>query len=246
MVLPATLFAYEILRDNNLPDKYGEIAQRYIQASSEAFEEFEDDFHLVPNTNMGYLVMPHDGAPEPLSHASPYGATAAVLYKLTGKERYLDRAEQIANYFRASWQIDNDGSFSWPYRPIPDGKMAGDGEFFFKGRVTIMFPLIAYDLGIIFSKEEMQGLALTFTKNIYRGNNEFNTTVSKYNGRLVDQAEIEKRGTSIHSIAGWIGLSVVDKSIKAIIDNAMVERRDIFPQGWFGPPACVNAYACRF
>lgn len=81
--------------------------------------------------------------------------------------------------------------------------------------------------------------------------NEFSMTISKKDKRLLDQAEIARlkkknRISSARQLPGWITLDASDKSIREIIENAMVERTDVFTGDWFASPTCIEAYAYRF
>jgi len=154
--------------------------------------------------------------------------------------------EQIANFFFASITIEENGSYSWGYRPTPKNMKNHRPEPFWKARITLMLPLAAYEYGIAFQEKDMNAFAKTFTENIYLDDSRVNMYISKKNFRLLSLNKLRQKYRSRpHALAGWIFLDRFDASIREIIENAVAERVDLFPKAWFGHQQAVLAYSYR-
>ena len=248
MTYPACKFIETVVNDKGLQKKYGAKAVYYLHAVEEAVNEFREEFHLVPGkTNQGYYLMPYEEDVEPLNHAHAMGAVLAHLYALTGKIEYRHMVERIANFFLASITIEENGSYSWGYRPTPKNMKNHPAEPFWKARVTLMLPLAAYEYGIAFREKDMNAFARTFAENICLGNNRFNRNISRKNLRLLSLNKMKQRyQRRPQLLAGWIFLDRFDSDIRETIENAVAERVDLFPKGWFGHRQAVQAYSYRF
>lgn len=247
MTYPACKFIETVVNDKGLQKKYGRKAKYYLHTVEEAVVEFREEFYLVPGTDQGYYLMPYAEEVEPLNHTHAMGATLAHLYALTGKIPYRHMVEQMANFFFASITIEENGSYSWGYRPTPKNMKNHPAEPLWKARTTLMLPLAAYKYGIAFHEKDMIAFAKTFTKNIYVGNNQFNKNISRKNFRLLTPDILHKKEVNRpQTLAGWIFLDKFDVTIRGIIENAVAERLDLFPKGWFGGSIPVQAYSYRF
>lgn len=249
MVLPAALFAAEVLAEPALCPELGETAREFVSACADVVQEFEEDVRGVPGAEQSYFVMPHDGAPEPLAHAAPFAATLVALFRATGHKPYLDLATRLHNYFRASITTEKSGAWSWPYRPVP-GKMTGPGEFFFKARVTLLFPIHAFAFGLLFDDEDIQNFATTFLTAVARDDGKVYSTVSSINGKVIDERELsrfrdKKRLGSLAQIAGYYPLTYSNPEVGIRIEKFMADNKELFPRGWFSTASSVEAYAFR-
>jgi hypothetical protein len=243
MVLPALKFV-ELLRGNEeLSKKYGEQADRFLDTAIAALSEFDDDYKVTPD-GRGYYVMPHDGNVEALNHSHTVGADFAILYKLTGKDDYKQKTLELARMFRDSLRRESNGSYSWGYFPAISAEASSKSEALWKGRTTLMLPLAAYSRNIDFSDEDMKAFSKTFTENIYRGDMKFNIFISLSDEKPLELSNI-KYDNRAQTLLGWIFLDRFDPQIRDILERAVVERPDLFPNGWFGSPAGTQAYAYR-
>jgi hypothetical protein len=157
MVLPAALAIWEARQSERVPSALKARLDALLPVCEAVAEAFDDDI-VTTAEGTSYLVMPHDGSPEPLAHAAPYAALLITLYAVTGAANRLTRAQQLAAYFHASISDTKSGNWSWPYRPTPEA-MHGSGERFYKARVTLTFPIVAHGLELLFDASDMARFA---------------------------------------------------------------------------------------
>jgi hypothetical protein len=247
MALPAALFAAEVQADPGLHDEFGAIAARFAEVCREVADEFEADRVDLPDRPESYFVMPHDGGPEPLAHAAPFAAMLVALYRAAGRDGDYRTAERLANYFRAAIREEDGGVWSWPYRPTPDA-MHGPGEYFFKARVTLIFPIHAFALGLLFDRSDLEKFADTVLAAVCRSDGRLYTTVSRENGKALigaEYARFEEKGRlgSLAQAIGFYPLAGVKPSVANRLSGLMTDYSGLFPKGWFSTPSSIEAYA---
>ena len=249
---PVCKFCQIILNDGILQAKYAHKAKEYLETVEEAVAELDEDFRVTPGTDEGSYVRPVTGEVEAWNHEHAIGTTLVLLHSLTGKQEYKKKAEHMARYFLNHITRERNGSYVWSYRPLPNKRYNNhDSETYkkeaiWKGGVTIMFPIIAYEHGIVFDENDMKALTQTFLKNIYRGGNKFNRYVSlKVREPLLSETRAKKYRRRVQSLVRWIYLDKFEPEIREILEDAVATRLDLFPNGWFGHPALVQAYAYR-
>jgi hypothetical protein len=243
MVLPALKFVELVRGNEELSERYEDLSDHFLETAISALSEFDDDYKTTPD-GRGYYVMPHDGSVEALNHSHTAGAAFAILYKLTGKDEYKQKVLELARSFRASIKRESNGSYSWGYFPANSAEASSKSEALWKGRTTLMLPIAAYTRGIAFSDEDMAAFSKTFTENVYRGDMKFNVFISSSDEKPLKLSNI-KYDNRAQALFGWIFLDRFDPRIRAILERAVVERVDLFPNGWFGSPAGTQAYAYR-
>ena len=94
----------------------------------------------------------------------------------------------------------------------------------------------------------MEALAKTFTSNIYAGKNTFNTYIGRKRWNTLRRENVKKEyAERVQALAAWILLDEFDPKIRNIIEEAVAERTDLFPNGWFGAvnKGTVLAFAHR-
>lgn len=247
--LPASLAAVEVISDNNLQQEFGDRIDKILQCCEQIADEFREDLYDIDGKDQSYYIMPHDGAPEPFAHTAPFAAMLAALYKATGNEEYFHTANKLANFFKTSIRKDRKGLWSWPYRPkLEDTPIIG--EYYFKARVTLMFPIHAYSLGLFFDEEDMINFTNTFLEAICRSKEEVYTRVSQEHGELLDDDLLQRyiiRGkvNTIAHLSGYYPLSAINPEVGNRIDQIVATWTNIFPKSWFSVPSSVEAYAIR-
>lgn len=247
VVFPVCKFCKTVLMDESLKKRYGEKAKQYLKVIEEAVSEFLGEFVVVPEINGGYFKqLDNEYKVEPLNHSHYFGATLLELYFLTGNGYYLEITKRMSNYFLASITKEDNGSYSWGYRPTPNNLKHHNPEPLWKARRTIILPLTAYECGIIFNDEDMKAFAKTFTSNVHVGENKFNIYISKRKFDSLQSYKIKKElRDCVQGLASWILLDIFDPSIRHIIEKAVAERTDLFPKGYFSGYRSSIAYAHR-
>jgi len=175
------------------------------------------------------------------------GNTLVMLHVLTGKQEYKTKAEQLANSFRGSIERHENGSYTWGLQPTPEERKGLDPEFVWKGEVTVSFPLTALEHGLFFKREELYPLVATFTKNVWRGgeNVVINTRISPELAGELKAFEFLGWEMRTASFLGWIELDVLDPQVREIIEQAMIARTDMYPDGWLQNLKTAEIYAYR-
>jgi hypothetical protein len=240
---PLLWFSRIIGEDDTLGIEYRKRAAPYTSAAAMALGAFEDDYRRIPAEGLGYYHRPTRRDVEPLNHAHAAGEAFVLLYALTGKASYRQRVEELGRYFlAATWQGQN-GCRQWPYQALPDslGSRGQEGEPFWKAQITILFPIAAYEHGLVFDRNLIGEFSCLFHNSVHQGDLIFTSRISAGDeDRPIDGSKSRHR-----LLAGWYVLDPYDSSVGDVVEAAVIERRDLFPRGWFSHPAAVLAYAQR-
>ena len=231
--------------DKKVRRQFNAKAQEYLNSIKTAIREFDDDFRVIPGTNEGYYVRASIGDVEPLNHMHAVGNSLVLLHVLTGKEEYKTRAEQLANYFRGSAERHDNGSLTWGLQPTPEQRTGHAPELMWKGEVTIGFPVTGLRHSIGFTRDDLLPIVNTFMKNVWRGNGVINTSTSPgldEELKLFDFTGWELRTASF---LGWVRLDSVDPRVREAVEQAMISRTDLYPQGWLQNTKTIEIYAYR-
>jgi hypothetical protein len=240
---PLLWFSLILGEDDTLPIEYRKRAAPYTSAATMALAAFEDDYRRIPGGSLGYYDRPTRGDVEPLNHAHAAGEAFVLLYELTGDASYRERVEELGRYFlAATWEGQN-GCRQWPYQASPEtlGSRGPEGEPLWKAQITILFPIAAYEHGLVFDRSFLGEFSCLFHNNIHQGDLIFTSRISTGD----EDKPIDGTKSRHRLLAGWHVLDRYDSSVGDIIEAAIIERRDLFPRGWFSHPATVLAYAQR-
>lgn len=249
MVMPVLVFCHDVKNNPVIGSKYRETAVRFLPICQAILEEYSAEIHYDEASDGAYLVMPHDGEPEPTAHAAPYAASLVALYACTGEDWHLDLAKKFANYFRASISVDDKGVWSWPYRPTP-GHIKGPGALYFKARVSLIFPIVANSLGYLFSDEDMAKFAETFSTYVLTENGTIYTTISNHERTVVDGQVMldyayKYMSGSLRQIIGYYPLALFDPEVGERIERYVAQNEIIFDKDFMSMPLGVESYAIR-
>ena len=249
MTMPILIFCYDIKMNPKLSDRYSEFADRCIPICQSILEEFIDEIQYDEATKGAYFVMPHDGEPEPTAHAAPFAASLVALHAINGENWYLELAEQFAQYYRASISVDKNGVWSWPYRPVPNN-MTGPGAFYFKARVSLIFPVVANSLGYLFSDKDMVKFSKTFTTNVLTNEGTIYTTISNDERTVLDDRQLlhyayKQMANSLRQIVGYYALTLFNPEVGKRIDRFISQNEAFYPHDFMSMPLGVESYAIR-
>jgi hypothetical protein len=240
---PLLWFSLTSSEDGALPEKYRKRVALYTSAAKLALASFEDDYRRIPEKGFGYYDRPTRGDVEALNHTHAAGEAFVLLYALTGDASYRQRVEELGRYFVAStWEGEN-GCREWPYVAVPEslGSRGPEAEPMWKAQITILFPIAAYEHGLLFDRPFIGELSCLFHNNIHEGNLVFTPKISANE----EEEPIDGTKRRHRLLAGWYVLDRYDSSVGDVIEAAIATRPDLFPDGWFSHPATVLAYAQR-
>ncbi len=204
MMKPMVRFAELVLKDEPaLEKRFGESARRYVKLATElAFEKWEqrgiwhEDGRFGAYTNWPWTFTEaapdHWHAPPPGKAVSTlpinmqvyWGSTAAMLWRITGEDRWLDRATRIFDFAKSRLNLYDD-HYSWNYwEPFGQHDLkAGNPQDFSSWIET--HPYVAYQLGEVAAFVEAYHRGITFDETDMRRFVKTNLEVM-WNGQLDD------------------------------------------------------------
>lgn len=101
----------------------------------------------------------------PLNRAFFLAIPILDLARITGREAYLDKARQMALFFKRNIQQLDNGSYVWEYEPH---RYPGPGEDLSHGSCQLLFAAQCCREGIVFTEDDMRCMANTLEHNIFR------------------------------------------------------------------------------
>ncbi len=197
IIYPMTKFAQTVLNNPEL-DEYRDDAIRYIEEAERVVATHNVEWREAGD--YGYYIFPYgspfkfDGVNVPHNQQLSLGRAIVVLYDLTGKEEYGNKATRLAKTFKNNLVLESEGSYTWNYNwglahngwneqtnpgVFTDPVYAGYKRIELTGEYAGMeldFVSEAYDHGIVFTQEDMQRFVNTFNKRI----NTPSMPISKY------------------------------------------------------------------
>lgn len=155
-----------------------------------------------------------------VSHA---GSFMVDVYLATGNDHYGDLATRFAEKVKNAWVPFSNGSYAWAgdggvripvdlQEPTFDlnGKTYGVQDTAHSIRV-IRFAAIAHRAGIVVTDEDMQRLVKTFTRNIWRGDDEV------FHPYINGSGDIGKVAYSV--ITDWVRVGAFDQAAHEMLVN---------------------------
>jgi hypothetical protein len=235
---PLLRFA-EIVKADPKLSEFLPAADRFIKAADESYEEAKDHWRDGPGKGEGYYItckrggpFPYDNLPEPFNYLGMHVSSELALHRLTGKAFYLDQATRMANLFKNRLKLVDGDRYSWYYwyEPMIEGYSREDDlsdnypvmaarpyiEDSSHATLNVQLVLNAGRAGVVFDKIDMQRVANTFLKNVYRpGEAVFNT-------RVDGSGRSEKYDNT--GITGWLPLAEVDPAVYTACREIYIKR----------------------
>ena len=170
-----------------------------------------------------------DGVGAPLNYLCAAGQALIHLYDATGKAKYRRKAARIARLLKSQLELSEDDTYTWTYwwgaaetgwtkeddlsvytPAYPGGKYIEDISH---GAWDVEHALLMYEHGLVFTREDMERFANTFTENI----------IMPGEDRVADRVDGSTYTEGTNNIAGgrWMELSEFDPAI-------FTTMRDIF------------------
>lgn len=188
--LPFLRFADLVFRSPELA-LYKAKAEEYVQAMEESFRDYLDSWR--EDEEGGYFVFHQDGFwasgfPLPYNGLSANGRFLLWLWRVTGNPEYLQKCFALARKIRAGLTFLPDGTINmsyWIKGSLPyTGWKSTSGEamngLYTKINpnpatedvshftLTLRFMVEAYEMGIVFSEDDLKAVARTFVKRIWK------------------------------------------------------------------------------
>lgn len=202
---PLVRFALIVQTDNVIT--YKNKAEYFMQISEEALSFFDRNWVQDDKLGEGYYQFDVDSPhttnvdppmPVPFNQQLAAGRTFLVLYQLTNKRFFYEKAEGLARHFIHRLRKEINGTCTWNYSYDKGFKECNAVEDISHGATDIDFAVLAYRNGIIFNKEDIFHFINTYKINIHK-NGKFANTVSGIG-----------EGTYKESIGRWLELSKFD------------------------------------
>lgn len=245
MTLPACQFVRSVNQARALRERYAERVTRYIDIVRRALDAITEDYHQNER-GYGYFVMPNLKRVEALNHSHAYASALACLNATVSPPLRPDMLDGLNRSYRASLWRTSAGSIAWGYAPRPPDDLDPPAEWLWKASTTILWPYDSYRFGGHFERPFMQELVRVFRTAIHRGGATFNARISRDDYlELTPTIASGRHPERLQALVVWIVLSDFDPEVRTIIENAVADRTDLFPQGWFGTARGAYAYAHR-
>lgn len=233
-------FGYIVKSDPALARQFGTAATSFVAGARESLADYEKEFHLLENAEEGYYARVTDGLAEPLNHMAGAANALLLLARLTGEEKYHRMASQLARYFRRSMWTDERDCLVWRYQPRPDRRRNPEREAIWKAGVTILHPLLAHRMHVVFTGEDLKRIACVFENHVVRRDGRFSMYID------AGFRELEYRGDRGKAYLWLTPLMLLDQyepRIRRVIDDVIASRPDA--GGWLAAPYSLIAYAHR-
>ena len=220
-----TRFAALVYTDAQLQPRFKAAATRLLLAAKESVDAWEPCWRDGPNPGEGYYLSVEkggglwwDGVMAPMNYLGAVGQVLLNLHECLGDERALAHARAIATLFRNDCRLDENGAYVFGYWPkvamdrwrrenalsanTPHYPTASSADDLSHGAWTVEFAVMCHARGVVFSREDMDRFARTFTQNLWRGPDDDG---SLHFALRVDGDRVCKAGSDIAG-ARWLDL----------------------------------------
>lgn len=211
------------------------ISEAAGEAASEAVGALVDEFVPVASRG-GWFPSPCRGRPEPLNHAAAFGAALIRLHDLDGSQRWLQRAHDVAEWWRGATFRDRSGSLVWRYDPTPRRRRGRTPELVWKAAVTVHFLALAADREIGIGAEDLDEVRATLMRNVFRDG-----AVAATIG--ADRERIEVFGGARGGAAALMPLVELGGEVRGAVEGMVASDPGL--GGWLAHPHGLVGYAHR-
>ena len=203
---PAAMFVRYVRGKPELAAGYGAKADAYLQACEQALAAHEPEWFDGPGPGEGYYWDLYLRKHLPLNQQNAPGRTFVVLWLITEKAEYRERAERLARFFKNRLRTQPDGAYDWAYWPELHDPTTRS-EDMSHASINGDFAALCARHGIVFSDDDMKRFARTFTEHIYQGEGKFADTVGGKPG--------ENR--HVGALPRWLALSPWEAKVWEIV-----------------------------
>jgi hypothetical protein len=245
IVRPVTELLADLQAQPALRQKYRNEIEDLTQTISDILLEFESDYKPILGSEFSYYWSPETGGLEPLNHIHEVAAAFLNLYKLTGKESFLKRAEEIADvFFESAWKEES-GALCWPYWPKWQyGKNNPRTEPVWKTQITMPFIRQIVAESGKYKDIDLAGLAVTLRDEILLPNYEIRFRMCSEKPRpLIAGRNYDSRMTGM---VAWMAIKDLEPQAVDWLADLVAARPDFFKDGWFGRSVTYRMYPYMF
>ncbi len=223
-----TRFARLVHERPELQVEFAPAAQRLLTAAIESLDGWERLWREGPGEGEGYYLSIErggglwwDGIMAPMNYLAAAGQVLLDVYACTANAHALDHATRIARLLHADCTVDAGGAYVFNYWPVsalemwhrenalslntPEYRSNPVPDDLSHGAWSVEFAVCAWQEGVVFTDEDMQHFALTFTRNLWRGPDQ----------HLALRVDGTGEGSTDTDIAGarWLDLCTIDPTI---------------------------------
>ncbi len=164
---PLARFAGVVRKDRKLKERYATKADEYLAAAQQAVAVHEPDYRPGPGKDEAHLYGHVRQKHLPLNMQNALVRAWIYIDDATGKADHREHIEQLARFFRNRIRVEPDGALTWEYQPPLDG--AGTTfEDVSHGSINADFLVVCHEHGIVFNKQDIQGLEKTLLTRVTR------------------------------------------------------------------------------
>lgn len=187
--IPFLRFA-ALVFESQLLEEFEGRAKRYVAAFEESYRDYINSWR--EDEEGGYFIFEANekqwaaGLPVPYNGLSANGRFLLWLYRTTGKQEYLEKAAKLARKIQKGMRLLPDGTITmsyWyglPYQGWGSEGTAPVHELYVESKpdravedishftLTLDFMLDAYYMGLVFQDKQLQAVAETFSKKIWK------------------------------------------------------------------------------
>lgn len=233
-------FGYIVKSDPALAREFAPSATSFVAGARESLADYEKEFHLLKNGEEGYYARVTDGLVEPVNHMAGAANALLLLARLTGEEKYHRMASQLARYFRRSMWTDERDCLVWRYQPRPDRRRSPEREAIWKAGVTILHPILAQRMQVVFTRQDLKRIACVFENHVVRRDGRISMYIDAGFTELEYRGD---RGKGYLWLAPLMLLDQYEPRIRRVIEDVIASRPDA--GGWLAAPYSLIAYAHR-
>ena len=255
---PMLSFAEVVLKDPELKKKYGEAAEKYVDlAKRDLFEKWDKRGTWKEDRAWGCYIgwdmvcsKAHPDAwrkdtepciAEPFNKNNHMGVCALRLFRITGEEKWRERAFKIFAYTKSRFQLVDEGAFSYyvwnywePFGPESVDLAKKDtrlwmnvhgGRPYAAGEIGQMVE--AYNTGVVFDKTDIERFLNTNLKVMWNGDKaKPHFANSNWKLPMPLGPDGQPLPPEMNSPAGvlWTGLSQFSQTIRDLAENGRDRR----------------------
>jgi len=174
IILPITRLLRLVFEDANLNDIWERvrhwvpIVEETLAVHDNEWVEFGDGsgMHLEPYVKGPRRVYPNGGSRiNPMNREFLYSIPLIHMARVIGNPEYLRKATLAAQFFKNQCDVTAYDCLSWEYEI---GRYIGEGEDIDHAACQVQFAQLCYQEGIVFDAADMQRIANTMERGIFR------------------------------------------------------------------------------
>ena len=231
MLYPIARLMDVIYRDAALENLWSQVehwlpmCREVIDSHEREWVEFSDGsgIYLEPYLKGPPRVYPTGGSRvNPLNRAFWLAAPMLHLGPILGRDDYIRKATQMAHYFKNNSETLANGSLVWEYLV---SRYPAEGEDISHAHCQLFFAELCFKKGIVFTENDLQKMAITLDKNVFRHTD-------------VPCGTLRGIQPGIHlAVGAWSGLCRfvphLFPRIVAVVETSMAEGQfDFKSEGW--------------